>query len=127
MEKALFNSEGEPIAYISDDLNRTIYLWDGHPVAYLYGYHVYGFNGRHLGWFINDIVYDSDGARIGFTSATCPIAAYKEPPKEKKYPVDKMESRYEAPPLPELSFNYSTEDFAEFLKGGQTLSISQLD
>jgi hypothetical protein len=127
MEQTLFNSEGEPVAYISDDLKRTIYLWDGHPVAYLYGYHVYGFNGWHLGWFTNDIMYDSDGARIGFTSATCPIPAYKEPPKEKKYPVDKMEPRYKAPPLPELSFNYSTEGFAEFLKGGHTLSISQLD
>ncbi len=34
----------------------TIYLWGGKPVAYLSaesddGFHVYGFNGKHLGWF----------------------------------------------------------------------------
>jgi hypothetical protein len=121
MEKTLFNSNGEPVAYISSDTNRTIYLWDGHPVAYLYSYHVYGFNGRHLGWLINGIVYDSDGNRIGFTSTACPVAVYKEPGKEKKHPVDKIGPRYEAPPLRELGFNYSTKDFAEFLKDGQVI------
>jgi len=123
MEKTLFNSMGEPVAYISRDQNRTIYLWDGHPVAYLYGYNVYGFNGRHLGWFINGIVYDPDGNRIGFNSTTCPVSVYEEPAKEKKYPIDKSEPRYEAPSLPELGFNYSGQDFAEFLKKGQVLSV----
>jgi len=119
MEETLFNSKGEPVAYISRDVNRTIYLWDGYPVAYLYSYHIYGFNGLHLGWLINGIVYDSDGNRIGFTSTTCPVAGYEESAKGKQYPVDKIGPRYEAPPLPDLGFNYSTEDFAEFLKRGQ--------
>lgn len=121
MEKALFNFKGEPVAYISDDPNKTVYLWDGHPVAYLYGYHVYGFNGRHLGWLINNVLYDSDGNRIGFTATTCPVAPYEEPPKAKKYPIDKPGPRYEAPPLPELGFDYSTGDLEEFLKAGQVL------
>ncbi len=121
MEETLFNSKGEPVAYIFSDMNKTIYLWDGHSVAYLYSYHVYGFNGRHLGWLINGIVYDPDGNRIGFNSATCPVAVYKEPSKGKKYPVDKIGSRYEAPALPELGFNYSAQDFVEFLRGGQVL------
>jgi hypothetical protein len=122
MEKTLFNSKGEPVAYISGDMKKTIYLWDGHPVAYLYNsYHIYGFNGWHLGWFINGIAYDLDGNRIGFTSTTCPTAAYKEPAKVKKYPTDKLGPRYEAPPLPELGFNYSTEDFEKFLLDGQIL------
>ena len=97
MEKALFNSKGEPVAYISDDLSKVIYLWDGHPVAYLYSYHIYGFNGIHLGWFIDGIVYDPSGDRIGFTSTTCPIGVYQEPAKAKKYPVDKPGPRYEPP------------------------------
>jgi hypothetical protein len=78
MGKTLFDSEGEPIGYISDDPNRTICFWHGHPVASFHGYHVYGFNGRHLSWLTNDIVYDSDGNRIGFTVITCPVAAHKE-------------------------------------------------
>ncbi len=119
MEQTLFNSKGEPVAYISDDLNRTIYLWDGHPVAYLYGYHVYGFNGRHLGWFIHDVVYDPGGNRIGFTSTTCSIAVYEESARAKKYPPDKAPPRDGPPPLPGPGFDYSKEDFAQFLKGGQ--------
>ena len=51
-EISLFNSEGKPVAYIAEEL--TIYLWSGKPVAYLDedssgGFHVYGFNGKHLG------------------------------------------------------------------------------
>lgn len=120
MEKALFNSNGEPVAYVSDDLSKVIYLWDGHPVAYLYEYHVYGFNGLHLGWFIDGIMYDPNGDRIGFTSMTCPITTFEEPAKAKKYPLDKAMSRYEPPPLSELGFGDSKTDFEEFLKQGQT-------
>ena len=119
MEKSLFNSMGEPVAYISSDPGKSIYLWDGHHVAYLYDYHVYGFNGKHLGWFLNGIVYDSNGNRIGFLSNTCPVPVSQKPAKGKKYFAEKKEPRYEAPPLPDLSFNYSPEDFAEFLKQGQ--------
>jgi hypothetical protein len=57
-ETALFNSDGSPVAYIAlenDDL--TIYMWSGKPVAYLEsssggGFSIYGFNGKHLGWFV---------------------------------------------------------------------------
>lgn len=119
MEKALFNSGGEPIAYISEDARKIIFLWDGHPVAYLYGHHVYGFNGQHLGWFISGVVYDIEGYRIGFTSSTSPLPAFQEPPKAKRYAVAKIEPREEAPPLPDLSFNYSGEDLEAFLKKGQ--------
>lgn len=65
-ELSLFNGAGKAVAYIalSDDL--TIYLWSGKPVAYLEkddsgGYHVYGFNGKHLGWFVKGIVHDHQG------------------------------------------------------------------
>jgi hypothetical protein len=119
MERALYNVRGEPIAYISDYPTKAIYLWDGHPVAYLYAFHVYGFNGSHLGWFVNDVVYDTSGNRIGFTSKTCPAPLHKEVGKGKKYPLDKPGPRDEPPPLPDLSFSYSDEDFEEFLKKGQ--------
>ena len=66
-EISLFDKEGEAKAYIADDL--TIYLWDGTPVAYLSNsnstWHIYGFNGNHLGWYINGILYDKDGYAVG--------------------------------------------------------------
>ena len=119
MERALFNSWGEPVAYISEEARKTLFLWDGHPVAYLYGHHVYGFNGLHLGWFLNGVVYDSEGKRIGFTSATSPLPASQEPPKAKRFALSKMEPKQEAPPLPELEFTNSEEDFEAFLKRGE--------
>lgn len=119
MEKTLCNAKGEPVAYISDGLTKAIYLWDGHPVAYLSNYHVYGFNGRHLGLLIDGMVYDSDGKRMDFTSTSCPVPMHKETGKAKKYLLDKPGPRYEAPPPPELSSDYSAEGFEKFLRKGQ--------
>ena len=60
-EISLFNSNGEAVAYIALDYELTIYLWSGNPVAYLDDEDVYGFNGKHLGWFSNGIVIDHNG------------------------------------------------------------------
>ena len=61
----LLDSSGERIAYIADS-DSTIYLWEGRPVAYLRadsagGDDVYGFNGRHLGWFVNGMIWNHTG------------------------------------------------------------------
>lgn len=63
-ETTLFDSRGRATAYIAEDL--TIFMWTGKPVAYLErdstaGFHVYGFNGKHLGWFTRGIVRDHEG------------------------------------------------------------------
>jgi 4-fold beta flower protein len=60
----LFDGNGKATAYIAAEL--TIYLWSGEPVAYLHpdssgGYHVYGFNGKHLGWFLRGVIWDHQG------------------------------------------------------------------
>jgi hypothetical protein len=65
-EVALFNSNGKAVAYIALADGLTIYLWSGKPVAYLSSdngssFHVYGFNGKHIGWFVDGIVRDHDG------------------------------------------------------------------
>jgi hypothetical protein len=66
-EISIFDKNGDAKAYIADDL--TIYLWDGNPVAYLYksgsDWHVYGFNGVHLGWYVDGIIYDNNGYTVG--------------------------------------------------------------
>lgn len=65
----LFNGAAEAKAYIADDL--TLYLRDGEPVAYLdttrsnTEVDVYGFNGRHLGWFRRGIIFDHEGYAVG--------------------------------------------------------------
>jgi hypothetical protein len=65
-EVTLFNGAGKAEAYIALSEEMTIYLWGGKPVAYLKedsagGYHVYGFNGKHLGWFVKGVVRDHQG------------------------------------------------------------------
>jgi len=65
-EISLYDSEGEAVAYIDTDDELNIYLWGGKPVAYLDGSSIYGFNGKHLGWFKQGIIRDHKGYAVGF-------------------------------------------------------------
>lgn len=120
IEKTLFDKHGEAVAYLTDDYHQTIYLWEGYPAAYLYDdRHIYGINGRHLGWFIDEIIYNQKGERIGFTSRTCPMALAKEVGKNKKYPMDQFQPKWAAPSLPRLSFVIAEQDLRDFFKEGR--------
>ena len=83
-ETTLFSSDGTPVAYVAHDDEATIYSWSGIPVAYLHQDHVYGFNGRHLGWFQDGIVWDHGGKKSGFVKETLPVYAQYEPYKAYK-------------------------------------------
>ncbi|MFN9709536.1 MAG: 4-fold beta flower protein [Burkholderiales bacterium] len=65
-EITLFDREGTAIAYIDTGEDMTIFLWNGSPVAYLEKSSIYGFNGKHLGWFKDGIVRDRQGNGVGF-------------------------------------------------------------
>jgi hypothetical protein len=63
---SLFDGHGKAAAYVANDDEMTVYLWSGEPLAYLDGdssdgFDVYGFNGQHLGWFVNGIIWDHEG------------------------------------------------------------------
>src|SRR5690242_9087449 len=83
-EITIYSEKGKAVAYISDDDDSTIYLWNGQPVAYLHSEDVYGFNGKHLGWFVKGILYDHDGDVVGATKShlmapqISPIKSLKE-------------------------------------------------
>jgi hypothetical protein len=120
METTLFNRDGDAVAFITEDYYETIYLWDGNPVAYLHeDQHVYGINGRHLGWLVDEVIYTNNGERIGFTINSCPVSVAKEPIKGEKSMRDEIQSRWEAPAFPKLSFNLADRDLGDFLKEGQ--------
>ncbi len=60
----LYDASGRAVAYIAHeefDKDLTIYLWSGKPCTYLEDEDIYGFNGKHLGWFKSGLVYDHDG------------------------------------------------------------------
>jgi hypothetical protein len=65
-EISLFDGSGQATAYIAPDEQMTIYLWGGKPVAYIdsdgnNSFSVYGFNGKHLGWFSRGVIWDHSG------------------------------------------------------------------
>ncbi len=120
MEISLFTKDGEAVAYLTDDYDGTIYMWDGQNVAYLLDdRHFYGVNGKHLGWFIDGVIFNTSGERIGFTANRCPVPPSKEPIKFKKRFKDELQSRWKQNPLPKLQYTLSSEDFSDFLRNGQ--------
>ena len=60
-EISLYDNKGEAVAYIDVVDELTIYLWSGKPVAYLDGENIYGFNGKHLGWYSDGAIIDHRG------------------------------------------------------------------
>lgn len=80
MEETLFDPDGNPVAYIDYDDESTIYLWDGSPVAYISEENqIYGFNGRHIGWFEGGVIRNLIGEINGFNSQKLPVFAKFEP------------------------------------------------
>lgn len=61
-----FDSRGQVVA-LKDNDRDVVILWDGTPVAILGERSVYGFDGRHLGWFVNGWIRDHDGACVYYT------------------------------------------------------------
>ena len=117
METTLYDRNGHPTAYIADD-NETIYLWNGHVVAYLCDDKVYGFNGQHLGWFVDGVVRDQSGAKIGFVGEKCPSVKHVSPVKSVKHVKHVKNVRHIAHIRPILKIGYSDEDFERFLENG---------
>ena len=119
MEITLFDRKGHPVAYIAEDGESSIYTWHGHAVAYIDGDVVHGWNGRHLGWFIDGIVYDLHGRRAGFVRETCPVAAYAEPAKYAKHAKYARYAAYAPFARPGLSIGNSDEDLGDLLLKGK--------
>lgn len=105
-EISLFNASGKPVAYIALDEEMTIYLWSGKPVAYLKrgsdGYDIYGFNGDHLGWFLNGAIWDHDGAASCAVKDIMQSTEYEPYKSYKQYKPYKSYTKY-APGQPSLT------------------------
>ncbi len=122
-EVTLFDSEGEARAYIDANDDLTIYLWKGTPVAYLVpdnnDFHIYGFNGKHLGWFEDGIIRDNDGYVIGFVKGAINKSTKYEPYKGyKAYKPYKSYTEY-APYKPYYKSRFSNIPLALFLRRGE--------
>lgn len=117
-EITLFGRNGEPIAYLATDDDCTIYSFAGEPFAYIDNDNVYGFNGKHLGWFEDGMIWNHQGQKIGFTQKTSPVFTRFEPFKGfKRFKPFKAFKQF-APFKPLKSEAIATEDLLSFLKQG---------
>lgn len=117
-EITLFDGNGSPEAYIADDGDATIYMWDGTAVAYLHQEHVCGFNGAHLGWFDGGVVRDSKGAPVGFVKQKCSKVTKVEPVKKVKKTIKVKSVRKVAPVRPVNKGSMSSLPLEVFLVSG---------
>ncbi|TAF66038.1 MAG: hypothetical protein EAZ55_07440 [Cytophagales bacterium] len=74
-ERSIYNQNGDAIAYLATEWRGgewIIYFFSGLPAAYLETEgnqtHIFGFNGKHLGWFEENILWDNEGNIIGYTA-----------------------------------------------------------
>lgn len=118
----LFDGSGKAVAYIALDDEMTIYLWGGKPVAYLEqdsgsGYHVYGFNGKHLGWFDKGAIWGHDGKVSCAVKAVLNSTQYEPYKAYKQYKPYKAYRQY-APYRPYLSNTFSDKPCSFLLSEG---------
>ncbi len=114
----LFNSGGKAAAYLDSSEGLTFYLWSGEPVAYLDGDSVYGFNGKHLGWYRDGVVYD-EGGDIVAAPPSALHAAVEVPPLRGLKGLKPLKGLKELKPLrPLFQLAWSqTPALAFFLQG----------
>jgi hypothetical protein len=72
---SFYDSQGRAAAYFETSGELVIYLWSGEPVAYLDGDSIFGFNGKHLGWYRDGLIYDHDGGIL-----VAPASAFRDAP-----------------------------------------------
>lgn len=123
VEFSLFEPSGKPVAYLAPAEDMTFYLWSGEPVAYLdnegeEGPYVYGFNGQHLGWFVNGVIFDRNGLIACASNEILTRTDYEPYKSYKKYkPYKKYKSR--PPRKPDLKMKSSPLGCALLLASGQ--------
>ncbi|MBK9630335.1 MAG: hypothetical protein IPO62_04595 [Saprospiraceae bacterium] len=121
-EISLYNSKGKAIAYIATESGLIIYMWNGKPVAYLTksgdDFNIYGFNGNHLGWYKDGIIYDHKGDAVGFIKGAINVYTEYEPYKSFKEFKPYAAYKEYAPYKPYFSKSFSSTPLSIFLLGG---------
>lgn len=116
-EENLYDGSGHPAAYIAQD-GASIFTWAGTAVCHLRDDRLFGWNGKHLGWMVDGIVYDLDGRRVGYTRSRVPVVP-SVPSVKSVRSVPSVKSVPEVPRIrPALSTARSSHDLEDFLQAG---------
>lgn len=83
-----YDQERKPYAYTED--NKTIYTYDGAPIAYIDIEDIYAFTGTHLGFYEEGNIWDHNGDIMLFTkdSIRGPLK-----PRKSLMPLKKLKSK----------------------------------
>ncbi len=115
----LYSKNGEALAYIDLDDDFIIYMWNGTPVAYIDEDSIYGFNGKHLGWFQNGIIWDNKGYAVGYMEGVF-TTSFKILPIKSIKQITPIKSIPQIPPiLPIFKKQWSIEDLQFYLYRGK--------
>src|SRR5450759_107079 len=106
-EITIFDHQGEAVAYVDTDEKTTVFMSSGLPVAYISGSNIYGFNGKHLGWIDQGILYGHEGYGIGFFKGATSTLTQLEPLKGLKQ-LKPLRALKELEPLRPLFSSYWT-------------------
>lgn len=121
-EITIYNKDGYPIAYLNTLDDNTIYMWDGQPSGYLKDetrhYSIYGFNGKHLGWYDKGFILDFEGKKAGFTLEAADRPIRSNPQKGIKQKLPRRSEREIAPYKPSIRDEWSGERLDIILLGG---------
>ena len=122
-ETTLFDSEGNPRAYINYNDDASIYLWNGKAVAFLENdgsdMCVFGFNGNFLGWYEEGVLRNKKGNAVGARKGAINMVTS----------IESIKSIQEISPIrpitpitpikPIFSNSWSSESLTEFLYTGK--------
>ena len=127
-EITLFDQSGESVIYIDLDDDLAIYIWEGHATAYLDGslnqflrgetLDVYGWNGKHLGWYFDGIIMNHNGDASCVTRERHP-GPVTEYVKYVKYVQYVKYVSYVAPVEPIFSNHFGEPDCLTLISSGR--------
>jgi len=96
----LYDLQGEAVVYIDTDQELAIYTWGGEAVSYLVSgcgqrcFYIYTWEGSHIGFFENGIVYDLQGDIVGSVDGALNITYYAPYAKYAQYAQYAKYARY---------------------------------
>lgn len=119
MQETLFDKDGNAIAYVDYDDENTIFLWNGKPAGYLdEEKRIYGFNGKHLGWYEKGIIWNLSGEKNGFNKSAITVFTKFEPFKSFKNFKPFKSFKEFAKTKPYYKTTISNESLSQFLMNG---------
>ena len=119
MDKILHDTHGTPVAFIANDGERTICLWDGHAVAYIDELlNCYGWNGQYLGWIEDGCLFDPKGQSVGYLKYRPSLVPSLASLRSVLPPGQPKRTKGPAPSRPEKRRLASRQSLVAFLEAG---------